>query len=78
MNHANIQTSERLQRVDKFLSDGLFHSTRDIVIGAKVMAVSAVVSELRENGRDIICRQKGKIFYYRMVSTVKPNKQEAA
>ena len=67
MNHANIQTSERLQRVDKFLSDGLFHSTRDIVIGAQVMAVSAVVSELRENGRNIICRQKGKIFYYRMV-----------
>ncbi|MCP5345133.1 MAG: hypothetical protein H7A05_10980 [Pseudomonadales bacterium] len=67
MNHANIQTSERLQRVDKFLSDGLFHSTRDIVIGAQVMAVSAVVSELRENGRNIICRQKGRIFYYRMV-----------
>ena len=67
MNHANIQTSERLQRVDRFLSDGLFHSTRDIVIGAQVMAVSAVVSELRENGRNIICRQKGKIFYYRMV-----------
>lgn len=67
MNHANIQTSERLQRVDKLLSDGLFHSTRDIVIGAQVMAVSAVVSELRENGRNIICRQKGKIFYYRMV-----------
>lgn len=73
MNHANIQTSERLQRVDKFLSDGLFHSTLEIIDGTRVCAVNSIVSELRENGRDIICRQKGRIFYYRMVQ-----EQEAA
>lgn len=67
MNHANIQTSERLQRVDKFLSDGLFHSTRDIVIGAQVCAVNSCVAELRRNGRHIVGRWEDKVFYYRMV-----------
>lgn len=37
---AKIDKSARLQRVDRFLSDGLWHSTREIVEGAFVMAPS--------------------------------------
>lgn len=67
MNAARLTKSKRLQRVEKFLSDGLFHSTREIVEGAKVMAVSATISELRQNNRDIICIRRGDIWMYRMI-----------
>ena len=67
MNAASLDKSQRLQRVEKFLSDGLFHSTRDIVMGAQVMAVSAAISELRVNGRDIRCIRRGDIWMYRMI-----------
>jgi len=65
MNAANADRSERLQRVDRLLSDGLWHSTRDIVEKAYVMAVNSCISELRQNGRNIEGKWQGKIFYYR-------------
>lgn len=58
--HAAPLTSPRLQRALAVLSDGRPHSTRDIVRRARVMAVNAVVSELRQHGAEIICRAEVK------------------
>ena len=71
MHAAKIEASDRLQRAHALLCDGAWHSTRDIVMNAEVMAVSAVVSELRANGFTIHCRvgksPKGaRIFEYRL------------
>lgn len=73
MHAATINRSERLQRTHALLSDGAWHSTRDIVVSAEVMAVSAVISELRVNGCTIHCRRSQSstgrsIFEYRMES----------
>ena len=75
MNHANLQTSKRLQRLYALLSDGREHSGMSIIQNAHVQAVSAAVSELRANGIEIICRQTRRTMgddvisrsYYRMV-----------
>lgn len=53
--HAARLNSPRLRRALKVLGDGRPHSTRDIVRKARVMAVNAVVSELRFNGAEIAC-----------------------
>lgn len=67
MNAASLTKSQRLQRVEKFLSDGLFHSTMEIVQGANVCAVNSIISELRANGQDIRCIRQGDIWRYRMI-----------
>ena len=72
MHAANLQVSERLQRVANLLGDGEEHSTRDIVLKCNVMAVNSAVSELRANGLNIVCRQRpsrnGKHhFTYRLI-----------
>lgn len=68
--HAAPLTSPRLGRVLALLSDGQPHSTRDIVRGARVMAVNACASELRSHGAEITCTAsiiKGeRRFFYRM------------
>lgn len=66
MNAASLETSKRLQRVDKLLSDGKEHSTLDIVQRASVCAVNSIIAELRENGRIIRSERKAGIWYYRM------------
>ena len=48
-------SSQRLQRVLAVLSDGRPHTTRAIVRKARVMAVSACISELRQHGAEIAC-----------------------
>ena len=70
---ANLRTSGRLQRVHALLSDGAEHSTRDIVMGAEVMAVNSVIAELRANGCAISCRQTrgrdgSRVCFYKMLS----------
>ena len=57
-----LERSERLQKVAIYLSDGKPHSTRDILRGCDVCAVSTIVDELREakNGFDISCKQIGR------------------
>ena len=50
MHSASLARSKRLQRVHALLSDGEWHSTRDIVDGAKVCAVNSIIAELRDNG----------------------------
>ena len=66
---ARLETSERLQRVARYLSDGQWHSTRDIVYGANVIAVNTAVAELRHNGVGVECRCKGRgVYEYRRVA----------
>ena len=69
--HAAGLHSPRLQRVLRLLSDGRPHTTRDVVQEADVMAVSAVVAELRTHGAEIGCRVEvltdgRRRFYYTM------------
>lgn len=66
MNAARLARSERLRRVYALLADGAQHSTLDIVRAAKVCAVSAIISELRQNGSRIKCTRKGDVWFYQM------------
>ena len=75
MHAATFERSPRLQRVHALLRDGEERSTMDIVLNAQVMAVSAVVSELRHHGAEIECRQDrapggGRIWLYRMTRPI--------
>lgn len=68
--HAASLASPRLQRVLQLLSDGKPRTTREIVRKARIMAVPAVVAELRHHGAEITCvRHEGPMgpcFYYTM------------
>lgn len=66
MHSARLDSSERLRRAHAYLSDGGWHTTRDILFSAHVCAVNSVVAELRDNGCDIACVQRGRVFWYRM------------
>lgn len=70
MIRAAALTSPRLQRALKLLSDGRPHTTREIVQKANVMAVNAVMSELRHHGAEIVCTQQfvndQRRFFYTM------------
>ena len=70
MIRAAALTSRRLQRALAVLSDGRPHTTRDMVRKARVMAVNAVVAELRHHGAEIICTQQvvdgQRRFFYTM------------
>ena len=68
MNAANIDKSERLQRVLDVLNDYREHTTLSIQNGAGVCSVSACVSELRFNDYKISCNRRGKYWYYRLQS----------
>ena len=43
-------------------------SAREIVRLANVCAVNSCAAELRENGIDVRCKQRGRHFYYRLVT----------
>ncbi len=74
MHAARIERSARLQRVLAVLDGGGWHSTMDIVREAGVCAVNSCISELRDNGKDITCRQVteppllggGRVWEYRL------------
>lgn len=53
MHYADLSKSKRLQRLMRYMSDGLPHSTLDIVRGAGVCAVNSAMAELRRNGINI-------------------------
>ena len=83
MNAAQLSRSPRLQRVLAVLREagpaGL--TTREIVQRASVMAVSACVAELRENGCFINCTHEGEgpdgSAIYRYVLLVGPDEADA-
>jgi hypothetical protein len=56
--HAAPLTSPRLQRVLRLLEGGQPRSTREIVVKARVMAVNACISELRQHGAEILCTRR--------------------
>lgn len=65
--YANVETSERLQRLLRFLSDYKEHTTLEIILGADIAAVNSAVDELRENGFTITCRRLARNRWaYRM------------
>jgi len=66
MNYANIESSDRLQRVAQVLAQGGEFSTLEIIKKANVCAVNSIVSELRQNGYDISCERRGEKWFYRM------------
>lgn len=72
MHAARLENSARLQRVMELLEKGGEYSTRDIIRGADVCAVSAIISELRNpiNGVPIAKRTKSEggrtIHLYRL------------
>lgn len=72
MKAASLQ-SARLQRVLKVLSDRREHSSLDIMRRGKVVAISAIISELRTHGAEIRCQQRAdgpngeRRFYYKMI-----------
>ena len=63
--------SPRLQRTLALLNNGGEYSTLEIVMGANVMAVSAVISELRQHGVEIECNRRGNIWYYKKAETLR-------
>lgn len=71
MHSASIDRSARLKRVDELLADGKEYSTMEIVNNAQVCAVNSIISELRDNGRQINCRREKHIWYYRRVDCAK-------
>lgn len=76
MHYGRLSTSPRLQRALKALQAAKGEiSTRELMGKADICAVSAVVSELRENGAEITCRQAIKDgkrrFYYTLLKSPK-------
>jgi hypothetical protein len=75
--HAGSLHTPRLRLVLDFLSDGLPHSTREIVRATGSLAINAVVGELRHHGAEITCVQQaaptgtGRWFYYTMTKAPK-------
>lgn len=67
MNAADPAKSRRLLRVLGILSDGLPHTTLDLINQAQVCAVNSCVSELRQAGHDIRCERRGDIWAYQLI-----------
>ena len=67
--HAATMDSPRLKRVLAALTDyaPAELSTREIMRLANVCAVNSCIAELRDNGFDVRCQQRGRYFYYRLV-----------
>lgn len=76
MHFARLASSPRLQRVHRFLEDGLEHSTLEVALGAQVVNPGTYISELRAQGAVINCRQttsqpRGeRVWLYRMEKPV--------
>lgn len=71
MNAANPEKSRRLMRVLGVLSDGLAHSTLDLINQAQVCAVNSCVAELRQAGHQIDCQRRGSVWIYRLIPTAR-------
>lgn len=66
MNAAQIDKSDRLQKVAKLLGRGGEYTTMEIIQKAGVCAVNSIISELRQNGYDISCERRADKWFYRM------------
>lgn len=68
MNAARLNKSKRLDRVYNLLLSKKEYTTRQIMSHAKVCAVNSCIAELRENGCNITCQQRGKRWYYKLIA----------
>lgn len=68
MNSARIEKSKRLQSVDKALSKGVEMSTKELIQATGMCAINSIISELRDNGKDIRCQRRGGAWYYLMIN----------
>lgn len=68
MNAANIENSNRLQRVLDLLKRGGEYTTLEIIQKAGVCAVNSIISELRQNGYQINCQRRADKWFYRMTT----------
>ena len=68
MHAAKLHKSDRLQRVHDALDEirPRWLTTREIIEQAHVCAVSAAISELRQNGAKIDCVREGNVWSYRL------------
>jgi len=66
MRYANINNSPRLLRTLKVLRKNTELTTLEIIQKARVCAVSAIISELRENGFSISCKRRGNNWFYKL------------
>ena len=64
MHAARVEHSPRLQRVLAVLQRGGRFTTRQIIEEAHVMAVSACIDELRDNGFAITCERRKNVWLY--------------
>ena len=75
MHYADIRTSERLQRVLRYLYSQFDATGMDIITCAGVASLTAAISELRENGYNIKCRVIGKgysrVAIYKLMNKAK-------
>jgi hypothetical protein len=69
MNAANIENSDRLNRVLDLLSQGTEFTTLDIIKQANVCAVNSIISELRQNGFEIDCQRRADKWFYKLEKT---------
>jgi hypothetical protein len=68
MHSARIEKSKRLQSVDKALASGTEMSTRELIQATGMCAINSIISELRDNGKDIRCHRRGGAWYYQMIT----------
>ena len=66
MRYANINNSPRLLRTLRVLRKNKELTTLEIIQKARVCAVSAIISELRQNGYSISCKRRGDKWYYKL------------
>jgi len=75
MHAAKLSASPRLKRLGRALWAQKWTSTMELCRKARVVAVSAAVSELRDQGWRIECRQRqgryGRVFEYSVHSMPK-------
>jgi hypothetical protein len=66
MHYGNIKTSKRLQDTFNVLADFKPHSTWDIMTKTKSCAVHSDICALKKNNIPVVCKNEGKIYYYRL------------
>ena len=63
---AKVARSPRLNRVLRVLRDGREHTSWELQMEARTVAVHTCISELRANGYSITCRRMGHVWTYRL------------
>lgn len=64
MHFANLESSDRLQRVLEVLKRGGKFSTMDLIRGSGYCAINSIISEIRANGISVDCKREGNAWFY--------------